>query len=142
VEKRVPRSGSNFLHRAQQPQIALLDQVGQRQPAIEVTAGDLHDEAQVGLGHPLLGRLVAGPRAPRECLLLLAREQRDARDLGEVHAEVRAARLARLVADVLVHGVHERLERLVGTASSASRLLIGLFVRLVHVRHAARHGSM
>src|SRR5207244_6611129 len=73
----------------------------------------LDDEAQVRLGHALLGRGVAGPQAARDRLLLLTREQRDARDLREVHAEVGAARLARLVTDVLVHGVDQRLVRLV-----------------------------
>src|SRR5262249_59635405 len=97
---RKPRAalGVEFFDRAQQAEVALLDEVWQRQPAIEIAPRDLHDQAQVRFDHSLLGRLVAGAHTARELVLLLPREQRDARDLREADAEACAAGLARLVA--------------------------------------------
>src|SRR5256886_17007584 len=47
--------GLELLHRAQEPEVALLDQIRQRQPAVQVAARDLDDEAQVRLDQALLG---------------------------------------------------------------------------------------
>src|SRR5438445_220647 len=63
---------------------------------------------------PSLRRLVTGAGAPAQPRLLLARQEGDPRDLPQVDTEVLAAGLARLVPDVLVHLVGQRVERLVG----------------------------
>src|SRR5439155_1492859 len=62
----------------------------------------------------LLRLLATGAGAPAQLRLLLARQERDPRDLPQVDTEVLAAGLARLVPDVLVHLVGQRVERLVG----------------------------
>ncbi len=46
-----------LLDRADQPEVALLDEVGQTHPATGVLLGDADDQAQVGLEHVLLGLL-------------------------------------------------------------------------------------
>ena len=61
-----------LLHRAQQPERALLDQVGEREAVVValVALGHVHDEPQVGLGQALLGGEVAALDAPRQPQLL------------------------------------------------------------------------
>ena len=44
-----------LLHRPDQAQVALLDQVEEDQPAADVALGDRHHQPQVGLDQPLLG---------------------------------------------------------------------------------------
>src|SRR5439155_17541653 len=109
-EARAPL-GLVLLDGAEQAEITLLDQVGKRQSAVRVAAGDLDDEAQVGLDQPRLRLLVTRADPASQRLLLLAREARDPRDLPEVDAQVRATRLARLLADVRVPLVRQRVER-------------------------------
>ena len=46
-----------LLDGADQAEVALLDQVEERQPAAGVALGDRHDQPQVGLDQPLLGAL-------------------------------------------------------------------------------------
>ena len=103
-----------LLDRAQEAEVAFLDQIRQREPAVAIAPGDLHDEPQIGLREPGLGGRVARAHAPRQRRLLLAGEQRDARDLLQVDSQVLAAGLARLFADLAVDFVDERVERLVG----------------------------
>jgi hypothetical protein len=105
--------GLELLHRAEETEVPLLDQVGQRQPAVQVAPRDLHHEPQVRLDEMGLRGLVAGPRPAREVRFLIAREELDARDLLQVYREVRAARLARLVTDLGVFRVDEHLDGLV-----------------------------
>ena len=75
-----------LLDRADQPEVALLDQVEQVQPAAHVALGDGHDEAQVGLDQRVLGVLVALLDQLREAHLVLRRQQRDPADLLQVGA--------------------------------------------------------
>jgi hypothetical protein len=107
-EAQAPR-GVELLHRADQPEVALLDEVRQRQPPIEVPAGHLDHQAQIGLDEALLGLLVTRLHAPAQGQLLVAREQRNAADLAEVDAQVGAAGLAGLDPRVLVDGVDQDL---------------------------------
>jgi hypothetical protein len=50
--------GVELLHRADQAEVALLDQVEQRQAAVEIAPGDLHHQAQVAHDHALAGGAV------------------------------------------------------------------------------------
>jgi hypothetical protein len=47
--------GLELLHGPEQAQVAFLDEVGQRQAAMEIATGDLHDQAQVRFHEPLAG---------------------------------------------------------------------------------------
>jgi hypothetical protein len=55
---------------AEQAQIPLLDQVGQRQAAAQVTPRDADHQAQVGLDHAPPSVLAAGDKSRRHTLLL------------------------------------------------------------------------
>ena len=124
-----------LLHRAQQADVALLDQVEERHAAADVALRHADDQAQVGLGQPLFRvpaalppqqQLVAGVRlevvrlerlggllAIRDRIgqgdLFLAREQRGAADLVQIHAHRIAGdrRIAPVVDDLV-----QRLARL------------------------------
>jgi hypothetical protein len=74
-----------LLHRAHEPDRALLDEVGEREAVLValVALGDVDDEAQVRLDHPVLGGEVAALDAAREPDLLGGGQERRARDLGE-----------------------------------------------------------
>ncbi len=124
VEKRVPRSGFELLHRAHEAEIALLDEIGQGQAAVQVAAGDLDDQAEVGLGEAGLGSLVAGLHAPREVNLFLAGEEADARDLREVQAQVGPARVPGLGADIRSEASTSGARGSSGMASSSGPSLI------------------
>ncbi len=78
-----------LLHGAQQPQRALLHEVGQRHAVLLalVALGDVHDQAQVRLDHAVLGHEVAALDPPREPQLVGRGEQRRARDVGEEAGE-------------------------------------------------------
>ncbi len=110
-------------------QVALLDQIGERQAAIQVMLGDADDQTQVVLDH-LLPRLeVAGARRAGAFELLRGREQRALPDLVQVdlgdvveevgadafdrHVErqlaragIRLARVCRLAVVVGAYGMH------------------------------------
>ena len=62
--KRVPDVGVEALDGPEQAEVALLDQVLQRQALADVAAGDVDDQAQVGPDHPVAG-LRRRPRAIR-----------------------------------------------------------------------------
>jgi hypothetical protein len=81
----MPAAVVELLDCADQPERALLDEVGERQPAVValVALGYVHDEAQVGLDHALLGGKVAALDGPGEPELVLWREQRRAGNAGE-----------------------------------------------------------
>jgi hypothetical protein len=76
-----------LLHRADQPQRSLLDEVEEREPAAEIALRDRDDEPQVRLDHVLLGPLVAALDALRERDLLVRREKRHLPDLAEVETK-------------------------------------------------------
>ena len=98
-----------LLDRADQAEVALLDQVEQRDAGLRVVARDRHDEPEVRLDQPPLRLLVAGVLAPRELALLGAGQQRAAADRADVELE----RILRR------GGALERLE-LVGVRRSSS----------------------
>ena len=77
------------LHGPDETDVALLDQVGERQAPVRVVLTDGDDEAQVGLDHLLLGILVVFvDDTPAELLLLLRGEQRDLVDLLQVQLQI------------------------------------------------------
>ena len=57
-----------LVDRPHQPDVPLLDEVQERQPAVRVLLGHRHDQPQIGLGQ-LLPRLVGLHRASRDCFL-------------------------------------------------------------------------
>ena len=75
-----------LLDRADEPEVALLDEVEQRQAAVRVAARDGDDEAQVGLDQLVLRLHVPALDALGQRDLLLGREQRHLADLAQVHA--------------------------------------------------------
>jgi hypothetical protein len=107
-----------FLQRVDQAEVALLDQVEQRNAAVQVVLGDVHDQPQVVLDH-LLPRLeIARPRGARQLQLLLRRQQRIGADLvqielGDIVEEIRARQpapaQARPVPRVRLHRTEARL---------------------------------
>ena len=68
-----------------QPQVAFLDQVGKREPAIRVVLGDADDEPEVVLDQPLPRLEIASGHRPGERELLLGREQQVLADLVQIH---------------------------------------------------------
>ena len=86
-----------LLHRPDQAERALLDQVQERQPAPDVALGDRHHQAQVRLDHVLLGGDVAALDPLGEQHLLLGAQQRHAADRAQIQAQRVEARLDREV---------------------------------------------
>ncbi len=76
--------GVELFQRVDEAEIALLDQVGQREAAVDVVLGDADDEPQVALDHRLPRGEVAGARRARQRELFLGRQQRVATDVVEV----------------------------------------------------------
>ena len=76
-----------LLHRADQAERALLDEVEEGCPASEVALRDEDHEAQIGLDHLLLGRVVAALDAPGQRALLCAGQQRHLADRAQVQAQ-------------------------------------------------------
>src|SRR6188472_102864 len=82
-----PLAVVELLDRAVQADDAVLDQVEERHPVAAVALRDRHDEPQVRVDHPLLGREVAPLDALCERDLVGGRQQLVAADLGQEHAE-------------------------------------------------------
>ena len=76
-----------LLDRANEPEVALLDEVEQRHAGSPVVPRDRHHEPEVALDEPSLGRLVACVLAPRELSLLIPREQTAVADLPHVELQ-------------------------------------------------------
>src|SRR2546422_6285757 len=68
--------GVELVDGAQEPEVSLLDQVGKREAAVQVAAGDLHDQAQIRLDELRLPGPLARAGAPRGLPLPLARQGR------------------------------------------------------------------
>ena len=101
-----------LLHRPDEPEVALLDQVEQRQPAIQVTARNLHHEAQIAFDHLVARQRVALLNLARQRLLLIGVQQLGAADLRKIHlGRVAEAALRRRYAmagrRVVRHGVQK-----------------------------------
>ena len=75
VESLKPMRVVELLDRADEPEVALLDEVEQRARPARVVARDRHHEPQVRLDQLPLRGLVAGVLAARELALLRRREQ-------------------------------------------------------------------
>src|SRR5829696_4471324 len=86
-----------LLHRADEAERALLDQVQEREAATQVALGDRDDEAQVRLDHLLLGNQVAALDALGQRDLAVGGEQLDLADRAQVQAQRIEARLDREV---------------------------------------------
>ncbi len=100
-----------LLDRPDQAEVALLDQVEQRDAGLGVVARDRHHQAQVRLDQLLLGRLVALVLQARELAFLGGRQQRPVADLADVELErVGRLRLRRLALDRL--GLLDLVDRL------------------------------
>jgi hypothetical protein len=79
--------GVEALHGPQQAKVALLDQVGQRQPAVGVAAGDADHQPQVGPHHVVAGQGVAAGDRLGEPLLVGGREQGGLIDVAQIGFE-------------------------------------------------------
>ena len=73
-----------FFHGANQAQVALLDQVQQRKPAVDITTGNLHHQAQVALDHPAAGTVITFQCQAGEVFLLIGGKQRRVANFVEV----------------------------------------------------------
>ena len=89
-----------LLDRAHEAERALLDEVGEREPVVGalVGAGEMDDEAQVRLDHPLLGCEIAALHAQCEPPFLRRGQERHPRHFGEEAGKAR----------VVVHDGHPR----------------------------------
>ena len=76
-----------LLDRANEPEVALLDEVEERYAGSPVVPRDRHHEPEVALDEPSLGRLVACVLAPRELSLLVPRQQTAVADLPHVELQ-------------------------------------------------------
>jgi hypothetical protein len=77
------------LHGAQQPDVAFLDEVGQRQPSPRVVLRDRHHQPQVRADHPLPGDgTVVVDDGPTEFALLLCSKKRYTVDFTQVHLQI------------------------------------------------------
>ena len=76
--------GVVFLDGVDQAEIAFLDQVEERHPAVQVMLGDVDHEPQVVLDHLLSRGKVPGPRAARPVRLFFLRKQRLGANFTEV----------------------------------------------------------
>ena len=73
-----------FFHGANQAEVALLDQIEQRETTVDVTPSDLHDQAQVALDHAFAPGRIALLRQTREVHFLFGSEQGRETDFVEV----------------------------------------------------------
>src|SRR5205807_6307936 len=82
-----------LLHRSDQAEDALLDQVEERQPGAPVALGVGHHQPQVRLDHAVLGGLVAALDSLREVHLLGPGQERPVRDVAQEQLQRVASRL-------------------------------------------------
>ena len=79
-----PTAGLEAVHGLHQAEVALGDEVENRQAAVVVVGGDFHHEAEIRFDHQLAGRLVAAANATGEFDLLGAIEEGGLTDALEV----------------------------------------------------------
>src|SRR5882762_9422221 len=79
--------GIELTRRREQADVALADEIGERQPAVLILLGDRNHEAQVALDELLHRLLITRADLPGERDLLLLRQQRSLGDLVEVLIE-------------------------------------------------------
>ena len=70
-----------------EPEVSLLDEVGERQATIGVAAGDVDDEAEIGADHVIAGLGIPLADRHRQFLLLVCRQKRRVVDLTEIGFE-------------------------------------------------------
>ncbi len=78
--------GIELLHRMDQPEVALLDQVEQRQATVDVTPCDLDDQPQIALDHAVARRFITLLYAARELLFFRGGQQLGNADVVQVQA--------------------------------------------------------
>lgn len=76
------------VHRLHRSDIALGDEILNRQATAHIAVGDPHHEPEVDVDHALAGRAVTRSHALRKLILLFRRQQGDAGDLVEIHFHV------------------------------------------------------
>ena len=76
--------GIEFLQRMNQAEIALFDQIEQRNAAIQVVLGNIDHQAEIVLDHFLARRKITGPHAPRRLHLICRCQQRLGANLVQV----------------------------------------------------------
>src|SRR5262249_60026548 len=76
-----------LLDRADQPEVAFLDQIEERDTSLRVVARDRHDEAQVAFDEPPLRFLVTFVLALGKLALLRRRQQATVADLADIELE-------------------------------------------------------
>jgi hypothetical protein len=76
-----------LLHRPDEPEVPLLNEVEEGDARVHVVARDRHDEPQVRLDELALGGLVALVLPPRQLALLGRRQQGPVADLTDVELE-------------------------------------------------------
>jgi len=96
--------GIELAQRVDEAEIALLDQVAERESAIEIMLGDADDKAQVALDHLLPRREVAGGRRACAGELFFGAEQRALPDFVQVD-------LSDVVQEIGTDAAGRRIER-------------------------------
>jgi hypothetical protein len=130
--------GVEALDRSHEPDVALLDEVGEREPAVGVVLPDRDDEAQIGADHPLAGRLaIIVDDRPPQLALLFGGEQGDLVDVIEIELKIRLqrrrpSRRACIVATHLSYPSSRRETRLLTLSVSCLSILLPLVGR--HIR--------
>jgi hypothetical protein len=99
-----------------QAQVALLDQVVERQSAMQVMPGDAHHQAQVGLDHVLAGMEIAGMGGTRQLDFLGRRQQRRGADLVQIN-------LGDVLDETRIMRIRDRLGIASRSGRNASRLI-------------------
>ena len=84
VESLPPFSGVEPLDRLHQPNVAFIDEIGQRQAKPLVIERDLHDQTQVRVDHPLPRLVVSLPDAFGQTHLLLGGNAVEMADFAKV----------------------------------------------------------
>ena len=97
VREPAPASPVELLHRPDQADRSLLDEISERQTTALIAPGHMHHQPQIRLHHAVLGPPVAALHALGQRPFLVRAEQGPAAELGEEHREpvdvaVRAAR--------------------------------------------------
>lgn len=73
-----------LLHRPDQTEVALFDQVQQRKPTIDITSGDFHHQTQVAFNHALAPGRITTLRQARKMNFFFRREQWGKADFIEI----------------------------------------------------------
>ena len=76
--------------RTNEANVSLFNEVGQREPAVDVVLGDRNDQAQIGADHAVFRRkAVVIEHSPTQRALLLCVEEGNLVDLAEINMKIR-----------------------------------------------------